>query len=472
MSRLSGTMPSLALAAAVGVLTARASAAQSEGWQTLERTTVDVMRATKTPGVQVVVVRGDSIVLARGFGVADVETGAAMTPDLLAHVGSLTKPFTAALALTVAQQRTLDLRAPISRVVRGLRPKLGALTVSQLLSQTAGLADREGSYGTLDEAALLRAARELPDSVAFLPPGLSFSYSNLGFALAGLAAQEAAKQPFADLIRDRLLRPLGMTKSTMRPLIALTYPRSQGHKLTSKGDSVVVVRPVADDTRIWPAGYLYTNAREVGRFVIALLNGGRVDGKQVLPAAVSDSMMTVRVTLPGMPNATRYGYGMFLDSLRGYESAWHPGSLPGFSTLLRMIPSRRVGVVIIANRDEVRLDRVAEAALEDVLRSMDVPFVASTPMAARLPTPAVGVRLADYVGTYTNRFSFELRLKDGALVLRRFGTELPVVPLGDNMFAVQTPGASMMDRFSVVSSSGTRPAYGQMFLWTFPRTSR
>ena len=297
------------------------------------------MQSTKTPGLQIAVVSGDSVVLVRGFGVADVETGAPMTPDLLAQVGSLTKPFTAALVLSLASDGKLKLSAPISQYVAGLEPAFGRLTLRQLLSQTAGLGDREGNYGTVDEAALLRAAKQLPDSLAFLPPGLSFSYSNIGFALAGLAAQEATKQPFADLMQQRLLRPLGMAKATFRPLEAMTYSRAQGHKLTPKGDSVIVVRPIADDTRIWPAGYLFTNAREAAQFVIAMLNRGRVDGRQALPAGVTDSMLATYVALPGMANATRYGYGMFLDSVRGYESAWHPGSMPGVSTLMRMIPS-------------------------------------------------------------------------------------------------------------------------------------
>ena len=441
----------------------------SPAWQTLERTTADVMRATRTPGVQVAVVRGDSIVYARGFGVADIETGAPMTPDLLAQVGSLTKPFTAALVLTLAEQRALDVRVPIGRYVTGLRPAIARLTTSQLLSQTAGLGDREGNYGPSDEAALLAGARDLGDSIAFLPPGLSFSYSNLGFALAGLTAQEATRRPFGDLIRDHLLRSLGMTKATMRPREVPTLARAQGHKLTVKGDSVVVVRPIADDTRIWPAGYLYTSANEAARFVIALLNRGRVDGRQVLPAAVADSMLATHVHLPGMPNGTRYGYGMLLDTLRGYESAWHPGSMPGFSTLVRMIPSEHVGVVIIANRDEVRLDRVAESALEDALRPAGVPFAVTTPVAVRLTDAARYVKLADYVGTYANRFSFELAMKDGSLVLRRFGTELPVVPLGGNLFAVQPPGAPTVERFRVMPAAGSRPAYAEMFLWTFPK---
>lgn len=465
------TRLSMLVAAALFAATSSVSG-QTAGWQTLERTTVDFMRTTKTPGVQVVVVRGDSVVYERGFGVADIETGAPMTPDLLAQVGSLTKPFTAALVLTLAEQRVLDLEAPIGHVVAGLDARIGAVTPAQLLSQTAGLSDREGSYGTSDEAALLRAARDLPASTAFLSPGLSFSYSNLGFALAGLTAQEAARSPFADLMRDRLLRPLGMRTATMRPLEAATYPRAQGHRLTEKGDSVVVVRPIADDTRIWPAGYLYASAREAGRFVIALLNGGRVAGAQALAPGVADSMLAAHVSLPGMPNETRYGYGMFLDTLRGYESAWHPGSLTGFSTLMRMIPSRRVGVVVIANRDEVRLDRVAEAALDDVMRSLGAPFAASAPAAVRLPPPARAVKLEDYVGTYRSRFSFELVLRNGGLVLERFGARLPVVPLGNDLFAVQAPGSQTVDRFSVTPATGDTPAYAQMFLWTFPRTAR
>lgn len=446
-------------------------AAQHPSWSQLERTVPEVMQSTRTPGMQVVVVRGDSVIYARGFGVADIETGAPMTPDLLVQVGSLTKPFTAALALSVAHGRALDLRAPVSRVITGLRPKIGAVTVSQLLSQTAGLGDREGTYGTNDEAELLRAARSWPDSLAFLPPGLSFSYSNVGFTLAGLAAQEAARRPFADLMRERVLRPLGMTTATMRPLEAATRPRAQGHKVTAAGDSIIVVRPVANDTRIWPAGYLWANGREAARFVIALMNGGRVDGRQALPAGVTDSMSATHVRVTGMANGTRYGYGMFLDTLRGHESAWHPGSMPGHSALVRMLPAQRVGVVVLANRDEVRLDRVAIAALEDAMRAAGVAFAAPQTAPGLLPAPATGVRLDDYAGTYANRFSFTLTVENGSLVLERFGAKLPVVPLGNNRFAVLPRGATAAERFSVVPAATGRAAYAEMLLWTFPRVS-
>jgi hypothetical protein len=105
------------------------------------------------------------------------------------------------------------------------------------------------------------------------------------------------------------------------------------------------------------------------------------------------------------------------------------------------------------------------------MRSLGAPFVAAAPMAARLPAPARGVKLEDYAGTYQNRFVFELVLRDGGLILKRFGAELPVVPLGDNVFAVQAPGSSAVERFTVVPARGGTRAYAQMFLWTFPRTA-
>src|SRR5689334_8972138 len=233
-------MPMLVVAALLLAATTRLQS-QQPTWEALERTTADLMRSTKTPGVQIAVVRGDSIVYVRGFGVANIETGEPMTPDLLAQVGSLTKPFTAALVLSLAQQRTVDLNTPVGRYIAGLRERIASLTLARLLSQTAGLGDREGNYGTSDETKLLWGARDLGDSLLLVPAGLSFSYSNLGFALAGVAAQSASRQPFGDLIRDALLRRLGMMTSTMRPLEAATYPRAQGHKLAPNAEAPAVV---------------------------------------------------------------------------------------------------------------------------------------------------------------------------------------------------------------------------------------
>ena len=174
----------------------------------------------------------------------------------------------------------------MGRYVNGLRPALSGVTTAQLLSHTAGLKDEPAEFGLHDEGSLADYARSWTDEHALFPPGQVFSYSNSGMALAGLVAQEATGRPFADLMDERLFKPLGMVRATFRPTVAMTYPLAVGHRLVDA--KPVVVRPLADDARLWPAGTAYASARELARFVVAFLNGGKVDGQPALLPSVVD----------------------------------------------------------------------------------------------------------------------------------------------------------------------------------------
>ncbi|HEX2077296.1 MAG TPA: serine hydrolase domain-containing protein [Longimicrobium sp.] len=444
--------------------------AQDTAYAGVQRAAAELMRTSGTPGVAVVVVRGDRVDFARGFGVADVETGAPMRTDLLAQIGSVTKPMTAALVLTLAHEGRLDAGVPVGRYVQGLAPRLAGIPLGRLLSQSSGLAEMPGDDGTREESQLLAFARTLGDTIAMLPPGTSFSYSNLNFSLAGLAAQQAADTPFADLLDARLLQPLGMRRTTFRPMLAMTWPRAAGHA-GRPGEAATVVRPLADDSRIWPAGYLFSSADEVARFMAALMNGGRVGGVQAIPAAVVDSMLRPRVHVPSMRDSLRYGYGLFFDVQRGRENAWHAGTLRGYSAVMRFLPVERVGVVVIGNRDGVRMDRIAEAAIADALRASGIDLDGP---AQPEPGPAVALsraEMARYTGRYAGRFTAQVVARDGGLVLRRLNQELPLVPLGNHRFTVQSPGAPRRDVLVIIPPEGDRIGYMQMWLWTLPRVA-
>ena len=89
-----------------------------------------------------------------------------------------------------------------------------------------------------------------------------------------------------------------------------------------------------------------------------------------VPAALTaeaDSIQVPRVLVPGMPNDAPYGFGLFVDRWHGAQRAWHPGAMSGYSTLFEYLPAQRVGIVVLANRDGIRLDRIAEAALETLI---------------------------------------------------------------------------------------------------------
>jgi len=111
----------------------------------LEKVTLEELKETNTPGAAVAAVSGDRLVFAKGFGVANIETGAPVTPDTLFRVGSVTKMFTAAVLVTLAEQGQINLDEPISKYVKGLNPKLSLVTAYQLMSHTAGMTDESPS---------------------------------------------------------------------------------------------------------------------------------------------------------------------------------------------------------------------------------------------------------------------------------------------------------------------------------------
>ncbi len=414
------------------------------------------MGATGTPGVAVAVVQGDSVVYARGYGVANLETGAPVTPDVLFQIGSVTKTLTAALVVGLAEEGVLRLDTPIGTEMDGLQPEVAALTLDRLLSQTAGLRDVGSNYGPHDEAALALYARTLGAADVMAAPG-AFSYSNADYALAGAVAEAAGDTAYAALMAGRLFGPLGMPRSTFRPTTAMTYPLAVGH--AGEPGAMQVTRPLADNAAIWPAGYVYSSASELARFARALANGGRVEGTQVLPAGVADALMEPRVALPVFLNGLAYGYGLFVERRDGERLAWHAGTMPGSSALIAVLPDRHAAVVVLANA-ETRLDAVADAALGLAPRPM--PEAAAS-------APVTGAEAARLAGRYTNRWPFELAVVDGRLVFRRFGEELEVERVGPDLFAAHAPGEPARERFRVLDGSDGRPALLQWALWSFAR---
>lgn len=432
----------------------------------LERVAKDEFARLGIPGAAVALVKDDRVVFLKGFGVPSVETGLEATPDTLFQIGSVTKTFTAALLALLAEEGRVDLDLPVGRYVKGLSPGLSRLTTAQLLSHTGGLKDEPAEFGLHDEGSLAEYARSWTDEYGLFPPGQVFSYSNSGFALAGLVAQEAAGQPFADLMGERVFQPLGMVRATFRPTVAMTYPLAVGHRLVDA--KPVVVRPLPDDARLWPAGTAYSSARELAQFAIAFLNDGKLDGRQALPPSIVGAMSRPRVEVPTLvsPPAS-YGLGLFINATyRGVRQLWHDGSMTGYRASLRMVPDHRVAVVTLTNGEGGPLVRTTERALE-----LLVPL---GPKVEPKALPAFSLSDAErqaYVGTYTqpSRWTAEVALKDGGLVLKQFGLELPLRCFGGGRFQVQPPDAPGPQDIVIRPPADGRPGSLHQFVWAFRR---
>jgi CubicO group peptidase (beta-lactamase class C family) len=439
-----------------------ASAQQTIDFSKLREVLQQESKDTATPGAAIVIVKNDRVVFSEATGIANVETNEKLQPQHLFQIGSLTKMLTAAALLTLAEEGKIDLDAPIRNYLKNLNPRIAGITSHQLLSQTSGLNDTAGGDGKQEESALAEFARSLPEAAAIAPPGKFFSYSNPGYAVAGALIEAASGKRYADALRERIFTQLDMTRATLRPTVAMTFPLAVGHQ-ADKYKNTVVVRPFINDTRLWSAGYAFANIEEYSRFVIALLNEGRFGGKQVLSANVVRKMLAPHVSIPSnvFINGS-YGYGLILDDYRGFAMAEHAGNSLGFTCELKLILAEKIAVIIFANKNAVRFNKTFEQAFKSMLPLKEMQTAAKP--AALVMNAA---EMQSLTGIYKNRFEVEIFVRDAKLFLKRFGEELEVRKIGTNRFAVAPQNAPQPQEFTVSPDETGKPKYLQMFVWNF-----
>jgi CubicO group peptidase (beta-lactamase class C family) len=347
------------------------------------------------PGAAVAILRDGELVYLKAFGRTSAEEdGNPVTPDTLFRLGSTTKMMTALVALDDAAAGRLDLDAPVRTYVKDLHPAVGKVTLRQLLTHTAGMAEGKPSVESHDDAALGKMVLGWGKDALFAPAGDVFSYTSPGYWLAGHVLERVHKKPYAQVMRERLFEPLGMPRSTLRPLEAITHPLAQGHE--GQGADLKVVRPMAENTAQYPAGSVFSTARELAAFAAVLVNGGRQDGRQVLSPQAVRAFFTAEVALPGGDGA-RYGYGLVSYPLAGAPVFEHGGVRRGYGSHLRFFPEGRGALVLLTNRNGVTLGR-ARATITASVFGLAEPPPPEVPVA-----PVTAAEARRYTGAYAHK---------------------------------------------------------------------
>lgn len=353
-------------------------------------------------GLAVAVVRDEEVV-ARGFGVRDVGTGAPVTPETMFHLASVSKPFvaTAIVSLAIARDTggpVLDLDAPITDWVPEFTladGRAGDVTARRLLSHTSGLPDVV-DYGwhdpQLGDDALSEFARSLSDWRLQAEPGSAFSYSNAGFELLGLLLSRVTGTTFENAVRREVLAPLGMRNSTfLRAEVPAHLAASPhvGMPLSVPDGSYPYTRRHA------PSSTLHSNLVEMCRWMVAHFEPAAVASDERwarLDPGLLDLMWQPVVSVGNPPSDEARSLGWAIGSYRGHRTVSHGGMDPGFRSRLVLVPERRTGVVVLANSNAIPASLIAKAALDVALA--DHHLSGATPegvvaMRALLP-PVVG----------------------------------------------------------------------------------
>ena len=381
-------------------------------------------------------------------GVLNTDTGVETTTDSLFQIGSISKVWTATVVLQLVDEGLLDLDAPISEVLPELRlaePDVTKrVTMRHLLTHTSGIdGDVFTDTGRGDDC-LEKYVTLLGDVAQNHPLGVTWSYCNSGFSLAGRVIEKLTGGTWDQALRDRILTPLDLSHTVTLPEEALLHRAAVGHV----GEAAEQVKaPVWGLPRsLGPAGLITSTVADVLGFARLHLTGGLApDGTRVLGEASAAAMADHQVELPEkFTLGDSWGLGWIRFGWDDRRLIGHDGSTIGQNAFLRLLPDEGLAVVLLTNGGNARdlcedLHREAFAELAGL----------ATPTPLVPPTEPVSVDVTRHLGTY-ERAGSRMEVLDGP-VLRTTVTgpladlvpqpteEFRMVAVRDDLFVVRRP---------------------------------
>jgi CubicO group peptidase (beta-lactamase class C family) len=301
------------------------------------------MRQHPIPGLALEIIQNGKPAKIAGYGVANLEWHTPVTPETVFEIGSVTKQFTTAGILLLAQEGKLSLEDKVSRHLRDTPESWANITLRHLLTHTSGLKNYTGLDGFeltrhLTQAQFIsRIGRERLD----FQPGEKWSYCNTGFNLLGYVIENVSGQGYWLFMRERIFGPLGMSSTTNRDPRNIIPGRASGYETDHAGH---YVNRDYDLTDIFSAGAIISTVGDLAKWNAAL------DQQKLLTAAMEQAMWTPVRLNDGTTHA--YGMGWFLDPLQGRQNIGHSGSTSGFSASLQRFPEAGLAVIVLTNSDE------------------------------------------------------------------------------------------------------------------------
>jgi CubicO group peptidase (beta-lactamase class C family) len=300
------------------------------------------MQQHRIPGLTLKIIRDGKTIKTAAYGRANIELNVPAKPDTVFEIGSITKQFTAAGILTLAQEGKLSVDDKISKYLKDTPEAWANVTIRHLLTHTSGIKNYTGLNGFqirrhLTQEQFIQAIGKEPMD---FQPGDSWKYCNTGFNLLGYIIENVSGKNYWDFMSERVFQPLGMTATTNR-LLSLVIPnRASGYEQTNH----VWMNRDSDLTEVFSAGAIASTVGDLAKWNASL------DSDRLLNAASKEQMWTPVKLNDG--KTRKYGFGWYVDSVEGHKNIGHGGSTSGFSASIQRFPDDRLAVIILTNTDE------------------------------------------------------------------------------------------------------------------------
>lgn len=411
----------------------------------LDRIMSDAIAKREMPAATLVVVKGDQITYSKAFGMADIASGRAMTDTTPTVIGSTSKPLTALGVLRLVQLGKVALDSPLVRYTPDLKfkdPRGSAITVRQLLTNRSGITAGFSGPAHIrppvqDDGAVERIARESAALPLSFAPGTGYTYSNRGWLLAGYLIQRVAGEPVETFMRREVFEPLGMTQTTLEfwKVDGMVTGYETGFKTRN------VPHPASLHRGYGPSGMTVSTARDMGRLLVAMLNGGKtvLHTQFLTPELIAEAMRSQAEAESELGGPTTYGLGWEVDSSFGGLTVKKAGSVGTMVSLWIMLPDQKTGIALAFNREDYAIVPIAPAIAKLLAGGPVDTLPAPTwtappaPTAAKIPAAA----LKAWVGLYDTRFGdTKVYLRSDSLFTDYEGGEAVLVPANDSTFAI------------------------------------
>ena len=366
-SRAANWIRSLAVALALLVCALAASAQEADVTKRLgdfDSYMAQVLKDWNTPGIGVGIVVNDKLVFAKGYGYRDYEKKLPFTPATLQQIASNSKLFTAVAAGMLVEEGKLTWDKPVRESVPTIQfyndQLNNNITLRDMLSHRTGVTRHDLIWF---KSPFTR--KELFERLKYLEPQEpmreTFLYNNLMFSAVGEIIELKSGQRWEQFVREKILTPLDM-KTTGYSIEDMNQHADHGVPFREKRDSFELYKiPYYEDTEgVAPAGAVISNIDELSHWLIALMNDGKYNGKQVLPAKVLKETLQPAIGLPNTLGEAlgywellnpAYGMGRQTVSYRGHLLTFHGGDLPGFHSQVSFMPNDKIGVIVLVISD-------------------------------------------------------------------------------------------------------------------------
>ncbi len=315
------------------------------------------MRDIGVQGAAVAVVQDGRLVFAKGYGLRDSGHRLPVTTKTLFPIASITKSFTVTALGTLVDEGKLEWDRPVREYLPGFRMfdpvATEQLTARDMVTHRSGLPRHDLLWYTSSFS-----REQLVERLRYLEPNkplrTTFQYNNLMFITAGYLAGKIHGTSWEELVREKVLSPLGMTGTRLNSLDArkvddYAFP----YRRNWKTDDVRQIE-FSNWGDVGPAGSIHSNIEDMARYLLLHVNKGEFGGRHLLSRNNAEQMQTPQMVIRGISpypelSENNYGMGFFIQNYRGHRTVSHGGNLDGFSLQLSFLPEKRTGVVVLTN---------------------------------------------------------------------------------------------------------------------------